>query len=246
MLISPLHTACKNCSFAKYKDNTQVGCDLNMLAKYKSKNAEILEVYDEEKEFYVINNKKCLFYREPKYFYNRLKNNTKKNRLDYIKNHMHIRYGLVINVNNFSKSSLFKLENLFNTLSIQPSRTYLIRYTNKDKDYPYELLHEFIENSKIKNWQIKTMLHDTHFYNVVDNITNLIRDCRFVCCVNKDPSNLCNIIDMAQKIVYEDLSNFYAISNKNYDSILFNRSVYSTSKINGIDLFSAKDRYLII
>ncbi len=60
--IAKKHTACKNCIFAKYKNNTQIGCTLHKLENYEQKN--IVEVFDIEKEFYVINNILCLYYRD--------------------------------------------------------------------------------------------------------------------------------------------------------------------------------------
>ena len=45
-IINPkVHTACKNCMFAVYEDNTQTGCYINRLEKY----SDVLECYDEEK-----------------------------------------------------------------------------------------------------------------------------------------------------------------------------------------------------
>ena len=67
-IIHAIHTPCKNCVFAKYEENTQTGCELDYIEKYKNLESEILEVYDNDKEFYVINDKKCLGYREPKWF----------------------------------------------------------------------------------------------------------------------------------------------------------------------------------
>lgn len=54
-MINKVHTSCRNCVFAEYEDKTQVGCRLDMLEKYD----EVLEAYDEEKEFFVINNMFC-------------------------------------------------------------------------------------------------------------------------------------------------------------------------------------------
>lgn len=46
-------TACKNCLFAVYDHKTQIGCRLGRLDKYIDRD-EVIEVYDEEAEFYVI------------------------------------------------------------------------------------------------------------------------------------------------------------------------------------------------
>ncbi len=50
-----LETSCKNCIFATYQENTQIGCELNLLDRY----TEIDECFDDEKEFYVLRNTLC-------------------------------------------------------------------------------------------------------------------------------------------------------------------------------------------
>ena len=57
--INKVHTSCKNCVWAEYQGDTQTDCDLGRITKFKN----VLECYDEEKEFFVINNAYCLFYR---------------------------------------------------------------------------------------------------------------------------------------------------------------------------------------
>jgi hypothetical protein len=62
------HTPCKDCIFAQYgppNEKTQFGCFLNELFYLKNAGFEILEVYDEEKEFYVINDTVCMKKRYP-------------------------------------------------------------------------------------------------------------------------------------------------------------------------------------
>lgn len=98
--INTIHTPCKSCVFAKYDNNTQNGCELNYLDKYRTKNASILEAYDDEKEFYIINGKKCMGYRENKWFKqfnlensdieSKIKIYKEKNYLDYILSLIHI------------------------------------------------------------------------------------------------------------------------------------------------------------
>lgn len=61
--LSVIHTPCKECVFATYDNNTQNGCSIGMIDKFKNAGYEILEVYDNEKEFFVINDKKCIFMR---------------------------------------------------------------------------------------------------------------------------------------------------------------------------------------
>ena len=56
-------TSCKDCTFALYNNITQYGCMANRLEKFKD---SILEAYDQEKEFYVIN-RKCNLFRTNKW-----------------------------------------------------------------------------------------------------------------------------------------------------------------------------------
>lgn len=63
-----VHTACKNCVFAEYDGATQIGCEVGRLEKYIEISPEdVLECYDDEKEFCVINNKFCLYYRSDRW-----------------------------------------------------------------------------------------------------------------------------------------------------------------------------------
>lgn len=64
--IKKIHTSCKNCVFAVYNEGTitQSDCKLNRLESFKQQNTEVLEVYDAEKEFYVINGRVCNTFRD--------------------------------------------------------------------------------------------------------------------------------------------------------------------------------------
>lgn len=55
-----LQTSCKNCTFAVYDNLTQIGCVADRISKYEKD--DIIEAYDNEKEFYVIN-QFCNLYR---------------------------------------------------------------------------------------------------------------------------------------------------------------------------------------
>lgn len=55
-----LQTSCKNCTFAVYTGNTQTGCAADRINKFDK--SDIIEAYDNEKEFYVVN-KFCNLYR---------------------------------------------------------------------------------------------------------------------------------------------------------------------------------------
>lgn len=59
-----LDAICKNCIFAEYDGDTQTGCAFNIIDKVKRyTDKEVLEAYDEEKNFYVIKDFVCPYQR---------------------------------------------------------------------------------------------------------------------------------------------------------------------------------------
>lgn len=61
--ILPLHTSCKDCVFAIYDNKTQKGCELGRLDKYREKGVEIIEAFDNDLEFDIVNGHQCVAYR---------------------------------------------------------------------------------------------------------------------------------------------------------------------------------------
>lgn len=73
------NTSCKECIFAVYDGKTQIGCDLDRIDAYLKKGSDIvLEAYDNEKEFFVINNHKCRCFRNKYYAMNHPNENHKE------------------------------------------------------------------------------------------------------------------------------------------------------------------------
>lgn len=66
--IDIIHTPCKSCVFAEYDGKTQISCFADQIEKYKNIGIEILEAYDDTKEFFIINKKKCLFFRDQSWY----------------------------------------------------------------------------------------------------------------------------------------------------------------------------------
>jgi hypothetical protein len=64
------HTACKGCVFGTFEGKTQTDCKLGKIDKFRENGNEIVEVFDEEKEFYVIDGRKCQFYRNSDWLFN--------------------------------------------------------------------------------------------------------------------------------------------------------------------------------
>ena len=65
------NTGCKDCVFAIYDGKTQVGCEFDRINKFKSVGLEVVESYDEDREFYVIKNHICNVGRLPAWAQNK-------------------------------------------------------------------------------------------------------------------------------------------------------------------------------
>ena len=88
-----LHTSCKDCLFAEYTEKTQSNCSLGMLSKLRQHNVEILDVYDEEKEFNIINNSKCVHKRTSSWIHAQDSLAVQK---DQVKEETHLRFHTLI------------------------------------------------------------------------------------------------------------------------------------------------------
>lgn len=60
-------TSCKDCVFADYDGDTQTGCTLGKLQKFIDRKALVKGAYDEKKEFFVIFNRQCPYFRNTRW-----------------------------------------------------------------------------------------------------------------------------------------------------------------------------------
>jgi hypothetical protein len=155
--LSVIHTPCKECVFAEYDNKTQTGCAAGMLDKFKNSGYDIVEVYDNEKEFFVINNKKCIFMRKRDWFDNRNFNSITKAVAEATKEN-EIKYILILDINkNTSFSSIENVVNFFNTQNIIPTGILVITNTNEDLQIKIKDIAKLLDIQKIK-WRIQKFI----------------------------------------------------------------------------------------
>lgn len=226
--INPIHTPCKQCVFAKYENITQTNCFLNYIDKYRNNNTEILEAYDDEKEFYIINGKKCIGYRENSWFEKKnMSNATIEEKIQEYHSDNHIHYLLVINLDKYSYDDFDDLKNQILSLAMHPSKIIFIRYQNKEPIYPLEVIQNFIASANLQcKWRIQTMVDDSSYDDILHSIINLNKKYRFVFSLQKHYNNIKSIIDMANTIVYDNLDRFTIISNSSKTALLFSTPSY--------------------
>jgi hypothetical protein len=115
-----IQTNCKDCLFAIYNGNTQVSCAANRISLFGD---DVVEAYDNEKEFYVIN-RFCNYYR---------KTNWNNGEIDFqkLKKETDIPFDLFISAKDLSSNELIKL--LFNLKYDQNKITVSIFHHMLDK-----------------------------------------------------------------------------------------------------------------
>lgn len=97
-----IRTNCKNCVFAKYDGNTQIGCVHDRINKFRQlpENNDlfqyVVEAYDEENEFFVVN-RLCTLYRDKNIWNNGISD--KEKALEEVK----ITFDVLINCNNLDE-----------------------------------------------------------------------------------------------------------------------------------------------
>lgn len=103
-IVGKIHTCCKDCFFATYDDITQTGCSIDRLNKYREINEDfVLECYDNEAEFFLVNHMICLYYVDKQ----RLAQDTTKEELfAAIRRLIKIRYHVIILVHDSNIDNL--------------------------------------------------------------------------------------------------------------------------------------------
>ena len=94
-----LHTSCKECMFAIYEGDTQVGCSADRLPILR-KNNTVIEAYDKDREFYVADCF-CNYFRPPKW-------NDGKPDVEKASDENRPRFSIAIYCDNISAASLKK------------------------------------------------------------------------------------------------------------------------------------------
>jgi hypothetical protein len=169
--IKKIHTSCHDCCFAVYdgiNSATQVDCVLNLIEHYRNKKQEILEAYNEDNEFYIINGRKC-YYKRTKDWYEKLNLAEEKDYIDRVWKETQIKYTAIIYANddyydvNLTLKSILCQEHL-------PAQIVIIRgYGNKIK--PSDLNDLLIKTGikwRVSNAQSQDITQEIVFRGLID------------------------------------------------------------------------------
>lgn len=228
--IKAVHTACKNCVFSIYEEKTQIGCSLDYINKYKQIGSDILEVYDEFKEFYVINEKKCLGYRENQWFEQfGLANASLEEKIDKFKQLNYIQYCIGIDLRNIDSISMLKtIINDINSSNIFPKKIVLFRFPQNARLFNYDDTRDVLKQLKgSPQWRIQSMFDNEELEeSIVYNFAINNKKQRFLLYISKPTSKIKEIIVKANSMVYDNLQFFNAVSDNEKNSYIFSGALY--------------------
>ena len=251
--ISIIHTPCKKCVFAQYDNKTQIGCALDYIEKHRSNGTEILEAYDNDLEFYIINQKKCNGYRENSWFIAKglPENSSIESKISLFKSLNTIGYTLIINFLEIgsNQEDMINLSNTLQTLSITPQKVVFIRGPEGGETTIYKNINNLLVGANINcKWKIQTMVDDSMSNeNILHNAINENKNSRFICALKNSKSNLGHIIDQANTIVHTNLQQFTVLTDTDYSAYLFGTGVYRYSLLeHHKDILEDKDNFQIV
>lgn len=164
-----MNTHCKNCSFAIYEGKTQTGCEFDRLNKLP-KSAKLVEAYDDESEFFVIENFMCNTAR-PK---NKWAHADKENRKELVLKEIEIDYEVIITDPELAVEATDNLSKQ----ALQPD--YVTILIDNDKTKAGEILADLRKRALPFKWKVTNCLEgidpEIRHHNVVS-------DSQFMCLV---------------------------------------------------------------
>jgi len=248
--IKGMHSPCKNCVFAKYEGITQTDCRLGLIDRYKQTDfIDILEAYDEEKEFYIINGKKCAGYREQNYFESRkLQDTSIEEKTKYIQNTLKLKYLAIIDCKNRTPEQLYDILTEMSKANVKPHMIMVVIANGCQFSF-----NDFYKQGIYKSglgckWKIKGVAHkDQDLITTAHQSINIgAENCNFVLCVGEDTSKLNDIINKADSMVYGEFKSFSVISNSSKETIIFNKFVYVSALQANHDIITNYEDYITI
>lgn len=157
--LSIIHTPCKQCIFAEYDHKTQTGCAVGMLDKFRNSGYEIIEVYDDEQEFFVINDKKCIFMRQ-KNWLDKDDISSITEAIDLATKENQIKYILILDIN--EKTTLDSIQNtieFFISQKIKPVGILVMTDHKYSLQIEIKDIAKLLDSTKIK-WRIQKFIDD--------------------------------------------------------------------------------------
>lgn len=148
-----VHTSCKGCIFAKYEGKTQVDCGFGDYLNIYQERDCVIEAYDEQEEFYIVNGRRCLARRELNWGQQRPPASWEQDARRELSQKIDVIIPLVKRVD-------FKLlHSTLTSLATQLHQPHSVVIVNNQGETPISQIHQFLmANSMGLNWSLTNMI----------------------------------------------------------------------------------------
>lgn len=247
--IDKIHTPCKKCHFAEYDNITQVSCHLGLIEKYQeSDSVEVLEAYDEEKEFFIVNKKKCAGYREDDYFKNNeLEESSMEEKAEYVKNKLQLNYAAIINSSEMTLEEINEILSDLTKTKVNPS--FVVLLVKETSKFTFNEYYSCLQKSGIScKWRIRHVRHkDETFIQTVHQIINAgAEDCRFIYMIDGYSDRIIKIADSGNDLVYNKFKRFAVLTDADKKLMLFSKFVYESALAHAHDIITTEKDHTIL
>ncbi len=161
-------TVCKDCAFAVYEEKTQKGCALDRIVPLVRSGGTLIEAYDEEKEFYIIDGKLCRHQRTHEW----LEKQANTDYMGTIRKEIRITYQAIVWVHDNLQSLSTTIKSL-NDQALPPTEIYAIRHMSSPLR-PAQIVNLLKEECKCKWYNQNPIIEDSFagdaFISVVDDV----------------------------------------------------------------------------
>lgn len=210
-------TYCKDCIFAIWEDITQTGCSRGQLDKYRKVGATVLDCYDEEREFNVIQGRICLYKRTEKWL-----DESTQDIEERLKIETTLRYQSIIISNNNLDDILLTLKSL-DKQTLKPSLVTIVLNT-KDTIPPRQVMKNISEfNLKIK---VEKLILDKTIEEIAQHVFRNSR-CSYYALIPSGYKLDTDFYEVINSLVVDKLVQFGTITTDDDKVIVFPGSVHS-------------------
>ena len=173
--ISVVSTTCRDCLFAEYDDNTQVGCHLGKIDKIKSHPVyELIEAMDDNKDFYVLNYHLCLHQRIKGWPHD---DKSIEEMIKAVKEEVKMNWGAILVLNDEPLNDMSRVQKRLEEILDQSRPPSWIGIVNQDVDLDVYWIIDYLNEKDVK-WKIESGGGDVRKH--VDTLFNKFKKHKFV------------------------------------------------------------------
>lgn len=205
-------TSCKLCIFAEYEGFTQVGCKKGRIKKYKDSASTVIEAYDEDKEFYVIKDRTCMF-RRTQVWLDRLGEDPHESTID-----VHLRLEsqpsvhIIILLKDKTLEDLEKTVRSLSGLEILPVKITVV-VSPKNRINPSDI-KEIFDKDSIVPWRIQGLVFDLSDKKAI-HMTQKTCKSQYYGVIDAGSEVDSDVLNVINDVVIDHLLQFAMIEDKN-------------------------------